>query len=43
VARYGQGRNAEQVDINVIDKDGSERTIQVKPLKEEEIHKEWHV
>ena len=43
VARYGQGRNARQVDINVTDKDGSERTLQVKPLKNEEILKEWYV
>ena len=43
VARYGQGRNADQVDINVIDMDGSERIIQVRPLGEEEILKEWHV
>jgi tRNA-specific 2-thiouridylase len=43
VARYGQGRNAGQVDINVTDKDGSERTLQVKPLKNEEILKEWYV
>jgi hypothetical protein len=43
VARYGQGRNEGQVDINVIDMDGSERIIQVRPLGEEEILKEWHV
>jgi hypothetical protein len=43
VARYGQGRYAEQVDICVTDKDGSERTVQVKPLSEKEVLKEWHV
>ena len=42
-ARYGQGRDAEHVDINVANKDGSERTIQVKPLKKEEMPKEWHI
>ena len=42
-ARYGQGRDAEHVDINVMNKDGSERTIQVKPLKKEEMPKEWYV
>ena len=43
VARYGQGRHAEQVDIKVRDKEGSERTLQVKPLTNEEIPKEWYV
>jgi len=42
-ARYGQGRDAEQVDINVMNQDGSERTIKVKPLKSEEMLKEWHI
>jgi hypothetical protein len=43
VARYGQGRHAEQVDIKVMEKDGSERTIQIKPLKSEDIPKKWYV
>jgi tRNA-specific 2-thiouridylase len=42
-ARFGQGRDTELVDINVMHKDGSERTLQVKPLKKEEIPKEWYV
>ena len=42
-ARYGQGRDAEQVDVNIIDKDGSERTIQVKPFGAEEIPQEWFI
>jgi tRNA-specific 2-thiouridylase len=42
-ARFGQGRDAEHVDINVMNKDGSERTIQVKPLKKEEMPEEWYV
>lgn len=42
-ARFGQGRDAEHVDINVMNKDGSERTVQVKPLKKEELPEEWYV
>jgi tRNA-uridine 2-sulfurtransferase len=40
-ARYGQGRDAEQVDMAIMEKDGSERTIQVKPLAVDEMPKEW--
>jgi tRNA-specific 2-thiouridylase len=40
-ARYGQGRNAEQVDMAITQKDGSERTIQVKPLAGEKLPEEW--
>lgn len=42
-ARYGHGCDADQVDINIRDKDGSEKTIQVKPLKKEEIPKHWYI
>jgi tRNA-uridine 2-sulfurtransferase len=40
-ARYGQGRDAEQVDMAIMEKDGSERTIQVKPLAGEKLPEEW--
>jgi len=40
-ARYGQGRDAEQVDMVITQKDGSERTIQVKPLPGEKLPEEW--
>jgi tRNA U34 2-thiouridine synthase MnmA/TrmU len=40
-ARYGQGRNAEQVDVRIIGKDGSERIIQVKPFAADEIPQAW--
>ena len=40
-ARYGQGRDAKQVDMLIKDKDGSERTIQVKPLAGEKLPEEW--
>lgn len=43
VARYAQGRNAEQVDIQVTQPDGSERTVQVTPFKMDEIPQEWYI
>jgi len=42
-ARFGQGRDAEQVDINVTMIDGSERTLQVKPIRDEDMPKAWYV
>ncbi len=42
-ARFGQGRDAEQVDISILSKDGSERTIQVAPMKTEAMPKEWYI
>ena len=42
-ARYGQGRNAEQVDITIRDRDGGEHQIRVKPLEADQIHEEWFV
>jgi tRNA U34 2-thiouridine synthase MnmA/TrmU len=42
-ARYGQGRDAEQVEMAIMDKDGSERTIQVKPLAGEKLPEEWMI
>jgi hypothetical protein len=42
-ARYGQGRHADQVDVSITDKAGSERIIQVKPFGVEEIPQEWFI
>ncbi|MGZ8916401.1 MAG: tRNA (5-methylaminomethyl-2-thiouridylate)-methyltransferase [Methylobacter sp.] len=42
-ARFGQGRDAGQVDMNVMQKDGSERIILVKPLTTEELPKAWYI
>ncbi len=42
-ARYGQGRDAEQVDVSIVDKDGSERIIQVKPFAADEIPQQWFI
>jgi tRNA-specific 2-thiouridylase len=41
-ARYGQGREAEQVDVTIMDKDGSERMIQVKPFAKD-LPQEWYI
>ncbi len=40
-ARYGQGKHAEQVDMAITDKEGVERTIQVKPLAGETLPEGW--
>ena len=42
-ARYGQGRDADQVEVNVEYQDGSERLLQVKPILEQDIPKAWFV
>ena len=42
-ARYGQGRDAESVDITLRDQQGNERIIQVKPLAANEIPEEWFI
>ena len=42
-ARYGQGREADLVDVAMTGIDGSERSIQVKPLRADEIPEEWFI
>ncbi len=42
-ARYGQGRDADEVTIQVREKDKPERLIQVKPIAANEIPEEWFV
>jgi len=42
-ARYGQGRDAKQVDINIREKNGTEQILQVKPLAADEIPQDWFV
>lgn len=41
-ARYGQGRDAEQVEVTITQKDGSERAIQVKPFTKD-LPQEWYI
>jgi tRNA U34 2-thiouridine synthase MnmA/TrmU len=43
VARYGQGRDADLVDIQITQQDGSDRTLQVAPFKIDEIPQEWYI
>lgn len=43
LARYGQGRDAEQVEVTIRDRAGAERNIFVKPLPAEQIREEWFV
>lgn len=43
-ARYGQGRDAEQVEVTIEYQDGSERLLQVKPMLEQDIPaKAWFI
>ena len=42
-ARYGQGRDAERVDIAIREQGREERTIQVEPLQADEIPQDWFV
>jgi len=43
LARYGQGREAEQVEVTIRDKDGLERNVMVVPLPAGQIPEEWFV
>ena len=43
LARYGQGREAEQVEVTIRDRQGDERNVFVKPLTAEQIPAEWFV
>jgi tRNA-uridine 2-sulfurtransferase len=43
VARYGQGREAEQVEVTIRDQDGRERNVFVKPLAIEQVDEAWFV
>jgi tRNA U34 2-thiouridine synthase MnmA/TrmU len=41
IARYSQGRDAGQVEVEVRDKDGATRSLNVVPLKPHELPKDW--
>ncbi|NIP16314.1 MAG: tRNA (5-methylaminomethyl-2-thiouridylate)-methyltransferase [Pseudomonadales bacterium] len=43
LARYGQGRDAKQVDVTVAEPGGEEVQLTVAPLGEVDIDAEWHV
>jgi tRNA U34 2-thiouridine synthase MnmA/TrmU len=42
-ARFGQGRESERVDVGITFQDGSERSVQVKPIKKEDFPKAWYI
>ncbi|MEQ1530124.1 MAG: tRNA (5-methylaminomethyl-2-thiouridylate)-methyltransferase, partial [Methylococcales bacterium] len=42
-ARYGQGRDAEQVEVAIRTPDGLERMIQVTPFQADEIPQAWYL
>ncbi|MDP2902954.1 MAG: tRNA (5-methylaminomethyl-2-thiouridylate)-methyltransferase [Methylovulum sp.] len=42
-ARFGQGREAQQVEVAVVDKDGMERIVAVSPLPQAELPKAWYI
>lgn len=43
VARYGQGRDAELVDVEVSVPNEAIQKLQIKPLTTEDVLEEWHV
>ena len=43
VARYGQGRDAEQVEIEISVPGAEKQRRMIKPLSSDEVLKEWHV
>lgn len=43
VARFSSGREAEQVTVRIMQKDGESADLDVKPLHKEEIPQEWYV
>jgi tRNA-specific 2-thiouridylase len=42
-ARYGQGREADQVDVDIIGKDGLQRSVRVAPMAPDAMPKEWFI
>lgn len=42
-ARFGQGRDAEEVEMSVTFPDGKNKVLKVKPMPAEEILEEWYV
>jgi hypothetical protein len=43
VARYGQGREAEQVELSITNAEQQTEKLTIKPLTADEVVKEWHV
>ncbi|MBU2478438.1 MAG: tRNA (5-methylaminomethyl-2-thiouridylate)-methyltransferase, partial [Gammaproteobacteria bacterium] len=43
VCRFGKGRDAEEVEVVVTDKQGATRVLNVAPLTADAIPQEWYV
>ena len=43
LARYSQGRESQEVELEFSQRDGKIRTIKVSPMKPHEIPKEWYI
>ncbi len=43
VARYSQGRDADLVELEVVDREGSSHALKVEPIKPHDIPQEWHI
>ncbi|HDY85626.1 MAG TPA: hypothetical protein ENH74_08110 [Methylophaga sp.] len=43
VARYGQGREAEQVEVHISVPGQDVKIMNIKPLTVEQVNEEWHV
>jgi tRNA-specific 2-thiouridylase len=43
VARYGQGRDAEKVEVHIFVPDEDIKIMNIKPLSVEQVNEDWHV
>lgn len=43
VARYGQGRDAEEVEVHIFVPGEDMKIMKIKPLSVEQVNKDWHV
>jgi hypothetical protein len=42
-ARFGQGKEADQVEVQINELDGSSQTLKVEPIHPNDFPKEWYV
>ena len=43
VARYGQGRDAEEVEVEITAPGQEKKTMMIKPLLKAQVSVEWHI
>jgi len=43
VARYGQGRDAEQVEVHIFVPSEDTKIMNIRPLPVEQVNEDWHV